>query len=178
MSLSLAPVLSQHDVEQIHEHSLDLLEQVGIEYGTPKALGILEQAGCAVDYDRNWASLPRELVEWALQQAPRTVRLCARDPVRDVVLDGRRPHHTMDSQGTKAIDLETGERRSSTAEDLRRGLLFADALDMIEIVNVMVAATDVPAHLRTIRGFALAFSNTSKNVRIGLLHAAEVPYIV
>jgi trimethylamine--corrinoid protein Co-methyltransferase len=178
MSLSLAPVLSQHDVEQIHEHSLDLLERVGIEYGTPEALRILERAGCAVDYDRNWASLPRELVEWALQQAPRTVRLCARDPVRDVVLDGRRPHHTMDSQGTRAIDLQTGERRASTAEDLRRGLLFADALDMIEIVNVMVAATDVPAHLRTIRGFALAFSNTSKHVRSGVLHAAEVPYIV
>ncbi len=69
---------------------------------------ILEQAGCPVDYDRTWASLPRDLVEWALSQAPRVVRLCARDPERDVVLDGRRSHHTCDSQGTEAIDLETG----------------------------------------------------------------------
>jgi len=178
MSLSLMPVLARHDVERIHEHSLDLLERVGINYNTPRALQILEKADCSVNWDRTWVSLPRDLVEWALQQAPRVVRLCARDPAHDVVLDGRRPHHTTDSQGTRAIDLETGERHDSTSEDLRRGLLFADALDMIEIVNVMVAATDVPAHLRTIYHFALAFAQTSKHVRTGVLHAGEVPFIV
>ena len=178
MPLFLAPALTRHDVERIHQHSLDLLERVGIDYKTPRAVEILEKAGCPVDYDRTWASLPRELVEWALQQAPRVVRLCARDPARDVVLDGRRPHHTTDSQGAQVVDLETGERHPSTLEDLRRGLLFADALDMVEIVNVMVAANDVPAHLRTIRHFALAFTQTSKHVRTGVLHAGQAPFIV
>ncbi|MBL7062773.1 MAG: trimethylamine methyltransferase family protein [Anaerolineae bacterium] len=177
-SLSLRPTLTRHDVERIHEHSLDLLERVGIDYKTHRALEVLEKSGCPVDYDRTWASLPRELVEWALQQSPRVVRLAARDPARDVVLNGRRPHHTTDSQGTQAIDLETGERRDSTAEDLSRGLLFADALDMVEVVNVMVAANDVPAHLRTVRHFALAFTQTSKHVRTGVLHAGQVPFIV
>jgi trimethylamine--corrinoid protein Co-methyltransferase len=178
MSLSLGSVLTHHDVERLHERSLDLLEQVGIDYRTPQALEILEAVGCPVDHGRTWASLPRDLVEWALQQAPRTVRLCARDPAHDVVLDGRRPHHTTDSQGTEAIDLETGERHDSTAKDLERGLLFADALDQIEIVNVMVAAGDVPCHLRTIRHFALAFTQTSKHVRTGVLNAGEVPFVV
>ena len=178
MSLSLMPVLTRQDVERIHGHSLDLLERVGVVYNTPLALEILEPLGCQVDYDRNWASLPREMVEWALGQAPRVARLYARDPAHDVILDGRRPHHTTDSQGTQAIDLETGKRRASTAEDLRRGLLFADALDKIEIVNVMVAANDVPSHLRTMHHFALAFSHTSKHVRTGVLHAGQVPFVV
>jgi trimethylamine--corrinoid protein Co-methyltransferase len=178
MSLSLAPILTRHEIERIHERSLDLLERVGIDYKTPHALKILQQMGCRVEYERTWASLPRDLVEWALQQAPRVVRLCARDPARDVVLDGRRPHHTTDSQGTQAIDLETGECRTSTSEDLRRGLLFADALDQIEIVNVMVAAGDVPAHLRTVYHFAQAFSLTSKHVRTGVLHPQQVPFII
>jgi trimethylamine--corrinoid protein Co-methyltransferase len=178
MSLSLKPILARHDVERVHEESLILLEKVGIDYETPRALEILERAGCPVDYHRTWASLPRDLVEWALEQAPRVVRLCARDPARDVVLDGRRPHQTTDSQGTEAIDLETGERHDSKEEDLRRGLLFADALDQIEIVNVMVAAGDVPAHLRTIRHFALAFAQTSKPVRTGVLNAQQVPFLV
>ncbi len=178
MSLSLVPSLARHDIERIHEHSLDLLERVGIDYKTPRALEVLEKLGCPVDYDRTWASLPRDLVEWALTQAPRVVRLCARDPARDVILDGRRPHHTTDSQGTRAIDLETGERRNSTAEDLRRMLLFADALDMVEIVNVTVTASDVPAHVRVIRHFAMAFTQTSKHVRTGVLHAGQVPFLV
>lgn len=178
MPLTLEPVLAQDAIQEIHEQSLDLLERVGINYKTPRALHVLEEAGCPVDYERTWASLPRDLVAWALEQAPRLVRLCARDPDRDVVLDGSRAHHSCDSQGTEAIDLESGERRISTAGDLRRGLLFADALDQIEIVNIMVAATDVPAHVRTIRHFALAFSQTSKHVRTGVLHAGEVPFLV
>ena len=178
MARWLLPFLSGPEVERIHELSLDLLERVGVRYNTPKALEVLERMGCPVDYERTWAGPPRDLVEWALQHAPRTVWLAARDPARDVALDGRRPHHTADSQGTQAVDLESGERRPSTEEDLRRGLLFADALDRIEIVNVMVAANDVPAHLRTIRHFALAFAQTSKHVRSGVLHAGQVPYVV
>ncbi len=178
MSLSLNPVLTRHEIDQLHDRSLALLEEVGIDYKTPRALEILEEMGCPVNYERTWASLPRDLVEWALHQAPRVVRLCARDPARDVNLDGRRPHHTTDSQGVEAIDLKTGERRDATAEDLRRGLLFADALDQVEIVNVMVAAGDVPAHLRTLRHFALAFSGTSKHVRTGVLHPGQVPFLV
>lgn len=170
--------IAHQDARRVHEHSLDLLARVGIAYHTPKALAVLERAGCPVDYDRNWASLPRSLVEWALSKAPRVVRLCARDPNRDVVLDGRRPHHTTDSQGVMAIDLFTGERRESTAEDLGRGLLFADALDRVEIVNVMVAANDVPAHFRTIQHFALAFEQTSKHIRTGVLNAGQVPFVV
>jgi trimethylamine--corrinoid protein Co-methyltransferase len=178
MTLSLNPVLARHDVERVHGESLDLLESVGIDYRTPRALELLETAGCPVDYERTRACLPRDLVEWALAQAPRVVRLFARDPARDVILDGRRPHHTTDSQGTQARDLESGEIRNSTAKDLKNGLLFADALDKIEIVNVMVAANDVPAHVRTIRHFALAFTHTSKHVRTGVLHAEQVPFIV
>jgi len=30
LSLSLTPTLTRHDVERIHQHSLDLLERVGI----------------------------------------------------------------------------------------------------------------------------------------------------
>jgi trimethylamine--corrinoid protein Co-methyltransferase len=172
------PVLGRQDLERIHARSLELLERVGIVYHTPRALEILEEAGCPVDYRRNWAGLPREFVEQALARAPRVVRLCARDPARDVVLDGRRPHHTTDSQGTRAIDLETGRQAPSTAEDLRRGLLFADFLDCVEIVNVMVAANDAPAHVRIISQFALAFTHTSKPVRAGVLHAGQVPFIV
>ncbi|MBW2692697.1 MAG: trimethylamine methyltransferase family protein [Deltaproteobacteria bacterium] len=178
MPLSLTPVLTHSEIQQIHERSLDLLERVGIDYQTPRALEVLERHGCPVDYERNWASLPRDFVEWAIEQAPRVVRLEARDPSKSVVLDGRRAHHSCDSQGSRAIDFETGECVPSTEESLRRGILFADALDKLDIVSVMVAATDIPAHLRVLRHFQIAFELTGKPVRTGVLHAEQVPFLV
>jgi trimethylamine:corrinoid methyltransferase-like protein len=49
MSLSLMPILSRLDIERVHEHSLDLLERVGIDYKTPRALDVLAKMGCPVD---------------------------------------------------------------------------------------------------------------------------------
>jgi trimethylamine--corrinoid protein Co-methyltransferase len=178
MPFSLTPVLADSEIEHIHERSLDLLERVGIDYQSARALEVLERHGCRVDYERTWASLPRDFVEWAIERAPRVVRLEARDPARSVVLDGRRAHHTCDSQGTRALDFETGERLPSKEASLRRGLLFADAMDKLDIVNIMVAATDVPAHVRVVRHFEIGFEMTSKPVRMGVLHADMVPYLV
>jgi trimethylamine--corrinoid protein Co-methyltransferase len=178
MPLTLTPLLQRADLERIHARSLDLLERVGVEYRTARALEVLEEHGCRVDYARQWASLPPDFVEEMIRRAPRVVRLPARDPARDVVLDGSRPHHATDSQGCKAIDFDSGEVRPSRAEDLRRGLRVADALERIDIVHPMVAANDVPAHVRTLRHFALAFTHTRKHVRSGVLHAGQVPFLV
>ena len=75
MGLSLGPVLTRQEIEKIHSLSLDILERVGIDYKTPQALEVLENFGCPVDYSRNWASLPKDVVEWALQQTPRVIKL-------------------------------------------------------------------------------------------------------
>lgn len=171
-------VLTTSDMEGIHARSLDLLERVGIAYNTPAALEVLRRHGCPIGGDQQHARLPRELVEWCLEQAPRKVRLMARDPSQDVVLNGNRAHHTTSSQAARTRDWRTGRLRPSSADDLRRGVLLADALDMVHIVNVMVAATDVPAHMRTLRHFELAFRNTGKHVRTGVLHAGQVPHIL
>jgi len=176
--LSLQPALSEKDTELLHKHSLDVLENVGIDYKTPKALEILEERSCKVDYHRNWASIPADLVEWALTKVPRNVVLGARDPDLDLCLDGTRSHHTTDSQGTQAYDFESGDLHDSCADDLNKMLLLADALDKIDIVNVSVSASDIPAHLRTIYHFARAFTLTSKHVRTGVLNAQQVPYLV
>lgn len=178
MSLALQPVLEAHEIERIHEESLEILEHVGIDYGTPRALDALKKMGCRVDYERNRACLPPELVEWSLEQIPQVVRLQARDSQREVALDGRRAYHTTDSQGTRAIDLHSGECHDSTAADLRNAVLFADALDRVDIVNTTVAASDVPGPSRVLKQFALAFSNTSKPVRSGVHNTRQVPFLV
>lgn len=178
MGLKLAPILKPHEIEAIHERSLDILERIGIDYKSVRALKVLEGMNCRVDYETNRAWLSRDLVEWSLQQAPRVVRLQARDSRRDVVLHGRRSYNTTDSQGTKAVDLETGEIHVSVAEDLRRAVLFADALDKVDIANTTVAASDVPPHIRSLGQFAIAFGGTSKPVRSSVLDRRQVPPLV
>jgi trimethylamine--corrinoid protein Co-methyltransferase len=176
--LKLQPAIDQEDVQRIHARSLDLLSEVGIDFKTPRALEVLEEHGCPVDYERSWAAIPPDLVEWALRQVPEKVVLYARDPQRDVHLDGTRSHHTTDSQGTRVLDWESGLVHDSGAADLDQMLLMADALEKADIVNVTISASDIPAHLRTVYHFSRAFMLTRKPVRTGVLNARQVPVLV
>lgn len=178
MRPTLPPILDEGALTRIHEKSLDLLERVGIIFHTHEALDLLRTHGCPVDYERSWASLPQAFVRWALEQAPRVITLEARDPGQSITLDGTRSYHTTDSQGTRAADPDSGEIRPSTLEDLELGLRLADALDQVAIVNVLVAANDVPAHLRNLQHFASAFTQTGKHVRCGVLDPRLVDLLV
>ena len=61
-------VFMQQQVEQIHEASLQILEQIGVDFGWPPALKVLAKGGAKVEGERVFFS-PR-MVEEQLKKAP------------------------------------------------------------------------------------------------------------
>ncbi|MCK4354369.1 MAG: trimethylamine methyltransferase family protein, partial [Dehalococcoidia bacterium] len=92
MSKPRISFLSQDELEAIHSASLRVLENTGVKVESKKALDILKQAGAKVDYEKNHATIPGDLVEEALRRAPKTITYAARNPKYDFVLDKREPH--------------------------------------------------------------------------------------
>ena len=127
---------------EIHEATLDVLARVGVRFASPRALAVMRKSGAEVDAETLVARLPRELVEEAVSRAPREVLLAARDPARDLVLDGARTWLTLDGTGAATLDHRTGERRPSTAADVAAATRVADALDEIGFVWPAVSAND------------------------------------
>lgn len=72
-------ILTDSQVEQIHSASLNVLEEVGFKYESKKALKLLEEHGCKVDYETMIAKIPPSLVEWAITKTPSSFYLRARD---------------------------------------------------------------------------------------------------
>jgi len=96
-----------------------------------QALDILKKAGAKVDYTCNHASIPRNLVQEALDMAPKTITYAARNPKYDFVLNKQEPHFCADGSAPFIIDSETGERRYSTSDDIVRCATIADYLEKI-----------------------------------------------
>jgi len=111
-------VLSQDDVRRIHQASLEVIETVGVRFPSDQALDILEEAGAMVDRQSQIARLSGQMIEEALAKAPPSYVLCARDPALDLPLDGEHSYLSTDGCGVEVIDLETGERRRSTKQDV------------------------------------------------------------
>ena len=78
--------LSKQQVEQVHDASIRILQEVGIDFRYPPALEILKKGGAKVDGERVF--FPEQLVEAQIGKAPAEFILYARKPDCDVVIGG------------------------------------------------------------------------------------------
>lgn len=123
-------ILSAESVEQIHEASLDLLENHGMRVLHPGARKLLAAAGAAVDNDQQMVRFDRNLVLEKVALAPANIKLHARNPARNFSLGGQ--HLAFSSVGGPAYcsDLDRGRRRGSH-EDVCNYLKLVQSLDII-----------------------------------------------
>ncbi|MCK4354033.1 MAG: trimethylamine methyltransferase family protein [Dehalococcoidia bacterium] len=173
MSKPKIQFLSGDEIEALHNASLEVLERTGVKVMSEKALNILREAGAKVDYGKNHAIIPRNLVEEALRKAPRAIKYCARNPKRDFVLNKGEIHFTTGGSPPCIIDWKTGERRTSTNEDLARWTRIADYLNNVHVVWPSVTPSDVPAPMQGLTGLVTVLRNTEKHVEHGALNARD-----
>ena len=168
--------LSQNEIEAIHNASLRVLDNTGIKVMSNKALDILKQAGAKVDYEKNHATVPGDLVEEALKRAPKTIKYCARNPKYDFVLNKQETHFCAEGGPPFILDWETGERRYSTSEDIARCAVIADYLDHVHLIWPLGAGTDVPAPMRYIVDMYTSLRNSEKHFEGDATNAKDAQY--
>jgi len=144
-------VLSADDVRAIHEASLRVLGETGVAMPlAPERQTQARELGLLVDSETGRVRFPPALVAEAIDRAPSSYTLCARNPQDDVLIDGRQSHLALDGNAVQLIDLETGELRSSTRPDLERAVRLADALAQISILCPALSAADCAPHMQPI----------------------------
>lgn len=168
-------VLTDDQVEAIHEASLRILEATGVRFDSEDARRRLEAAGATRHPDRaNVLRFPRGVVEEALRKIPRYGTYFARDSRNDIAFDGEHTFaHSLGGNPTM-LDLETGQLRPSTLADVARSTRLMDALPNCHSTSSLVVATDVPPKALTIRTLEAMLRNTTKCVSGYSLRVEEV----
>jgi trimethylamine--corrinoid protein Co-methyltransferase len=156
--------LSDEDVKRIHEASLTILEQVGIEVQESECREIFQRAGARVDPDLNRVYIPREMVEEALQTARNEVLLAGRDPQHDMLLGGTRVYMGTGGAAVNILDPNTQHVRETTLADVANIGRLVDALDNIHFYLRACVARDIPSELLDVNTYYAAISNTTKHV--------------
>jgi len=157
-------VLSADEREAIRSATLHVLEHVGVQFPSERALRVFAEHGARVDRESQVVRLPPHLVTGALSHAPRSYLLSGRAGGTDLLLDGRASYFTTDGCGTRSVDFETGEERRSCKEDVARMARVADYLSSVAFYWPMVSAQDygwtAPLH-----ELDASFNNTVKHVQ-------------
>ena len=171
-------VLSEREINDIHEASLAILRDTGVLVHHKEMLELLGQAGAQVDSTTNIARLPERLVMESAAQAGKTYTLYGRDPAR-VARFGQGDFVLMSSPGQYAwIDAETGRRRSATIPDARDAIRLADALDNVTIAGAMAQPEEISERYRDVFLTGELVKGTVKPTRCWVRNGATARYIL
>lgn len=160
-------MLTQSDLEKIHETSLRVLEKIGIKFEDEATLKVFRKnEGATVDGAN--VNFSRRLVEWAIDQAPGEFILRARNPAYDLVLGRSQVLYTSAFGATFVCDSEAETYRPATLDDLAEYVLLADNLENVHYVLTPFIPQDIPPGIAEIYAAAVQFNNTEKHVGVGV----------
>jgi trimethylamine--corrinoid protein Co-methyltransferase len=153
-------ILDTQDCERIHAAALEVLRDVGVRVDDPDIVRLMQEAGATVT-DGCVVHIPESLVKWALDRAPRTLRIA----------DRRGNLWTLGPQGGTLV--LTGNALYLTRGRARRELAAADLADLARLVDacanihgmVGTSIADCPPACRDFVGFRLMAQNTGKHLR-------------
>ena len=141
-------MLSPDQIEAIHLTSLRILEELGVEVMSPRALAVLDKAGAEVDRATRTVRLDRGLIESALASAPSSFVLTPRNAAKRILLGGNRINFGLVAGPPNVHDCERG-RRAGNHRDYCDFIRLAQYFNAIHLIgNQVCAPIELPANSR------------------------------
>jgi trimethylamine---corrinoid protein Co-methyltransferase len=139
-------LLSADELEAIHQASLTVLEEIGMDFNLAQARDKLKHAGAEVEGER--VRIPRGLVDACLKTAPSDVLLHARNPENSIWLGGDAMVFGNVSSPPNCSDMDAG-RRSGSLADFRNLVKLSQVFNCIHFLGgYPVEPIDVHASVR------------------------------
>ncbi len=161
-------MLSDEQIEVIHETTLDILSRTGIVMQHEGARTLLLDAGAREEEGR--IKLPAKLVLDSIDKAPPAIPMHNRLGERTMPLEADNVFFGTGSDCIFTHDLESGERRPATSSDVHRFARLCDSLEQIDFVMSMGSPSDVPvldhylhSFLNMVRGTVKPIVYTANN---------------
>jgi len=132
---------SENIAQIVHQESVKILQEVGFCAPDNDLLLKLKSAGFQVDLESDMVRIPPDLLESTLNDLPRDFKLYDRS---GGALEKFRKESCFMGAGTpvNVFDLQTGEHRNATRQDVRQIVTIQDKLSQVDIVRPTVTATD------------------------------------
>jgi trimethylamine--corrinoid protein Co-methyltransferase len=165
--MNLAPfeVLSNSEIKQIHEATLDLLINTGVNVLSPRLRDALKIRGLAVDPASPRVRFTRTAIETALAAIPPRIEVFNREGKPAFVLGGGRPAIAGGHNAVFWLDSQTGRTRPSRVEDVARFARLCEQLPAIDMIGMPVMPQDVQIPRATLlQAVAATVRNSAKPI--------------
>jgi trimethylamine--corrinoid protein Co-methyltransferase len=137
-------VLSDEEIVHIHEASLDILEETGVEIGGKRMFDFLRGKGFPAELGSGIVRFPRERVMEELGKIPASFEIFDREGRLAFVLGDGAPKIAAGHNAVFWVDGESGETRPSGIADVELFARICEELPAINMIGIPVMPQDAP----------------------------------
>ncbi len=170
-------LLTKSEMQEINEGALDILEKVGVMCKNANALSILHKAGAEVDNSKQIAKISKDLVKYALEKAPSSLKLFSRDGKRSIELKENNVCFNPGSTAINVLDFDTNKVRKGLTRDLIDFVRVADALDNIHAQSTAIICSNVSEEISDVYRLFLVLKNSTKPIITGAFSIEGINYM-
>jgi trimethylamine--corrinoid protein Co-methyltransferase len=171
-------IQSKHELEEIHDATIKVLETVGVELRSKEALMLFKAKGASVDGSR--VKINRTLIEKSIETAPSSFILHGRNDERSITIgEGQLRTHVEPSNGCIYAQSQEHGRRLGTLEDFVNFIKLAQASDVCTINGgIPVEPSDLDSATGYLRILFETLKHTDKPIRsnIGTRRETETKF--
>jgi len=197
--------ISEEQIQQIHQASLQILVDPGLDCFSQKAAEVFQSNGAEVstvnstDHPHWHIRIPEKLVMEALDSAPKTVKLGARNTDNALVMKGDEsrvffisgsetniwldvdfPTYVKKSDSSVEVKLPEFHPRRGTVADLCQSAHVCEHLETLDgyIRTVNIQDEDIDEDNKDVNKFFASLNNTTKHVMSGLTKLEQLDNVV
>ena len=153
-------MLNQEQIRELHAATLEILRGTGVKMEGSRGRDLLLEAGAWESEGR--IKIPERLVDQALASAPSRIPMHNRLGELTMPLELGKVFFGSGSDTIYTLDVETGQRRRTTAQDVEDFARLCEGLDNIDFVMSMSNPEDVDPDDQYIHSFANMLRGTVK----------------
>ena len=166
-------LLDEEQLDKLHEASLHILENVGLDFLDDEVLDIWEKAGARVDHKAQHVWLDRGLIMEAVAKAPPNFTWRARNPQHNVFIGDNHIAFGPNGGMVYASSLDRG-RRPGVMADLENFVKLSQMCNVLHFASwEQVSPQDIPASTRHLHRLYAGFTLTDKPV-MEAAHGREI----
>ena len=170
--------LNEGAIAKVHQTAMQIIEEVGFEVNSEIALGIFEEAGVWVDWEKHRVRLPQEKAMELIRMAPSEIRLCGQDEKNDILLGGNRVYAGTGGTALYMYEPGSGQRRLATLEDLKNIAKLVDQLENIHLFMLPTYPSELPVEQVDVNRFFAGLDNTTKHIMGGVYTLEGVKQVI
>ncbi len=172
--------LTMEDIEKIHQTTLRVFDEVGVQVNYPEALQAFSDAGAAIDKDSNIVRLKPSQVEDLLATAPSSVILHGREEngEHDLAIGGNKVYMGTGGTALNVQDPGSLEARRSELRDVMNMARLVESLDNIHFYMLNVYPGDLPVEEIDVNRFGAALNRTRKHIMGGVYTVEGVRSVI